>query len=164
MLRVSELQREAETPGERVISVCCAMSVTQWCRVSSKRTPALPQHPPPYHRHQPPLLTAHRGATPITCLMTEASPSLLFMNQSPAHRPLPPCSPCCLVTGEPELVNKNQIDSAADCWWVLAGCDPARFYGWQQNGMGHKQTDTSKQRQPPAFLTSARYFTLTHGC
>lgn len=44
MLLVSELQREAETPGERVPSVCCAVSVTQWCRVSSKRNPVLPQH------------------------------------------------------------------------------------------------------------------------
>lgn len=142
MLLISELQQEAETPGEECppsVAPCLSLSGVVSLQSGPPRSPNIP---PPYRRHQPSLLTAHRGATPITCLMTEASPSLLFMNQSPALRPLPPCSPCCLVTGEPELVNKNQIDSAADCWWVLAGCDPARFYGWRQNGMGHKQTDT----------------------
>ena len=40
--RGAELQLEAETPGQRYPSVCCSVSVTQWCCVSSERPPTPP--------------------------------------------------------------------------------------------------------------------------
>lgn len=125
-----------QRPPARDIPPSAAVSVTQQCCVSSKRPPSFP-----LHDHQPTLLTRHQGATLITYFMTGASLSL--SESSPF---LSPClSSCCLVTSEPGLVNKSQIDSTADCLWVLATCDPTRLdvlaAGWSR---GEKQTDSSQ--------------------
>lgn len=165
MLLVSELQREAETPGERVPSVCCAVSVTQWCRVSSKRTPALPQRPSP--TPSPPTVPADSApGSDADHLLNDRSVSFSSVYESIPRSPSSPSLLSVLPGNRWTRACKQKPNRLSN--WLLMSFGRVRSrqvlrLAAERNGT-QTNRHTSKQRQPPAFLTSARYFTLTDGC
>lgn len=170
MLLVSELQREAETPPRRESAlrllrrVC--HSVVSCLFKADPRAPS-PTPLPPYHRHRPSLLTARRGATPIN-LLNDRSVSFSSVYES-IPPPRSPSSPSLLsvLPGNRRTGACKQKPNRLSSWLLMSfGRVRSRQVlrlAAERNGT-QTNRHASKQRQPPAFLTSARYFALTDGC